>query len=85
MKLWERAIERRLRRDISIWENPFGFMPYRSTAKAIYITRKLMELHRDRKKDLCMVFIGLEKAHDRVLCEVLSECLGKKEVLVTYF
>jgi len=58
MKLWERGIKRRLRRDISIWENQFGFMPYRSTTKAINITRKLMELYEDRKTDLYMVFIG---------------------------
>jgi len=47
-----------LRRDISIWENQLGFMPYRLTTKAIHITRKLMELYEDRKMDLCMVFIG---------------------------
>ena len=58
MKLWERVIERRLKGDISIWENQFGFMPYRSTTKAIHITRKLLELYEDRKTDLCMIFIG---------------------------
>ena len=31
MKLWERVIEKRLRKDISIIENQFGFMLGRST------------------------------------------------------
>ena len=35
MKLWERVIERRLRRDVAISENQFGFMPGRSTIEAI--------------------------------------------------
>ena len=49
MKLWKRVIERRLRKDVSISENQFGFMPGRSTIEAIYLLRKLMGLYRDRK------------------------------------
>jgi len=44
MKLWERVIERRLRRDVIISENQFGFMPGRSTIKAIYLLKRLMGL-----------------------------------------
>jgi len=78
MKLWERVIERRLRKDISISENQFSFMPGRSTTEAIYLLRRLMGLYRDRKVDLHMVFIDLKKAYDRALREVLWECLEKK-------
>ena len=65
MKLWERVIERGLRRDVAISDNQFGFMPGRSTIEAIYLLRRL-GLCRDRKVDLHMVFINLEKAYNRV-------------------
>ena len=35
MKLWERVIEHRLRQNVTISENQFGFMPERSTTEAI--------------------------------------------------
>jgi len=39
-------------------------MPGRSTIEAIYILRRLMGLYKDRKVDLYMVFIELEKAYN---------------------
>jgi len=63
-KLWERVIERRLRKNISISENQFDFIPGKSTTEAIYLLRRLMELYRDRKVDLHLVFIDLEKAYN---------------------
>jgi hypothetical protein len=43
MKLRERVIEKRIRRETVIRENHLGFMPNRSTTKAIHFLRRLME------------------------------------------
>src|SRR5215470_4611566 len=84
MKLWERVIEHRLRRETHVSENQFGFMPGRSTMEAIYLIRGLIEKYRSREKDLHMVFIDLEKAYDRVSREVLWKALEKKGMRIAY-
>ncbi|GLS47117.1 hypothetical protein GCM10007884_51210 [Methylobacterium brachythecii] len=84
MKLWERVIEQRIRRETEVTENQFGFMPGRSTMEAIYILRKLMEKYREKKKNLHMVFIDLEKAYDRVPRELIWKALERKGVTKGY-
>jgi len=59
-------------------------MPGRSTTEAIHLLRGLMGLLRDRKVDLHMVFINLEKAYNRVPREVLWRCFEAKRVSPTY-
>ncbi|GKD87231.1 retrovirus-related pol polyprotein LINE-1 [Tanacetum coccineum] len=66
MKLWERVIERRLRRETRVTENQFGFMPGRSTTEAIHLLRSLMEKYRERQRDLHMDFLDLENAYDSI-------------------
>ena len=43
MKLWQRIIEARIRKKVTIAEQQFGFMPGRSTTDAIFCLRMLLE------------------------------------------
>ena len=64
-------IEGRLKSSVESSKNQFDFRPDRSTIEAIHLLRSLIECYRDRKMDLQMVFIDLEKAYDRVSRDVL--------------
>ena len=63
----------------------FGFMPGKGTAHALFILRRMQEEFREGEQKLCMCFVELEKAFDRVPSKVMEWALKKKrlaEVLV---
>ncbi|GJR80123.1 retrovirus-related pol polyprotein LINE-1 [Tanacetum coccineum] len=78
MKLWERVIERRLRRETTVSKNQFGFMLGRSSVEAIHLIRSLMENYRERQRNLHLAFLDLEKAYDSVPRELIWKTLIEK-------
>ncbi|GKD73212.1 retrovirus-related pol polyprotein LINE-1 [Tanacetum coccineum] len=79
MKLWERVIERRLRREMRVSKNQFSFMQLRSMTEAIHLLRSLIEKYRERQRDLHLAFLDLEKAYDSVPRELVWRIIRDKE------
>ena len=66
IKIWERIVDKRVRGEVEVAEEQFGFMPGRGTTNAIFFLRQMAEKYREKGRDLHMVFIDLEKAYDRI-------------------
>ena len=63
MELWERVVEARLGREVTISEQQYGFMPRKTTTDAMFALRVLMEKYREGQKELhnCIVFLWTRK------------------------
>ena len=84
MKLWEPVVEAKLRKEVVIDDQQFGFMPQRNITDAIFWLRMLVEKWREYQKELHCVFIDLEKAYDRVPREERWECMHQAGVSECY-
>jgi len=71
MKVYERVLENRVRQKVDINAFQFGFRSGCGTTDAIFIVRQLQERYLEKKKELWMAFVDLEKAFDRVPREVV--------------
>ena len=49
MKAWEKVIGRKLRKETTIGEEQFGFMPGKGMADAFFAARQMIEKHRGRR------------------------------------
>ena len=84
MKIWERVVEKRLRKMVNFGEGQYGFMPGKSAADAIFALRQLMKRYREGQVPLHCIFIDLEKACNRVPREEVWNCLRLKGVTESY-
>ncbi|KAK6764660.1 hypothetical protein RB195_024836 [Necator americanus] len=66
MKVFERVLEARLRKIVSVSLNQCGFVKDCSTIDAIHAVRILLEKHREKNRSVHLAFLDLEKAFDRV-------------------
>lgn len=71
MKVVEHLLEDIIRKQVTIDDMQFGFMPGRGTSDAIFILRQMQEKYLGKKKSLYFAFVDLEKAFDRVPRSVL--------------
>jgi Reverse transcriptase (RNA-dependent DNA polymerase)/Endonuclease-reverse transcriptase len=81
-KIYERILEKRVRDQIEtkMREEQYGFRKNRSTIDLIFTIRNMMEKKWEKREDLYMTFLDLEKAFDNLPREKVWECLRKKEV-----
>ena len=52
MKVWERIIQGRLRDNVEISKQQYGFMPGKGTTNAMFTLRMLMEKYREGQREL---------------------------------
>ena len=67
MKLWERVIEARIKKEVTIAEQQFWFMPGRSTTDAIFCLMMLLEKWTERQKAVHYSVIDLKNERRRLI------------------
>ena len=54
MKVWESIVDGRIRKEVVIGEQQYGFMPGRSTNDALFALRRVLEKYREGQRDLTL-------------------------------
>ncbi|ROL54701.1 RNA-directed DNA polymerase from mobile element jockey [Anabarilius grahami] len=84
MKIFERTIDARLRKIVTITPNQCGFVQGSGTTNAIHAARILLEKHREKNQTVQMAFLDLEKAFDRVPHDLIWHSLHSHGVPEAY-
>ncbi|KAK6762963.1 hypothetical protein RB195_023610 [Necator americanus] len=84
MKVFERVLEARLRKIVSVSLNECGFVKDCSTIDTIHAVRILLEKHREKNHSVLLAFLDLEKAFDRVPHELLLMSMRSHRVPEEY-
>lgn len=86
IKVQERVVKMRVRRNVYILENQLGFMPMprRLTTWGIHLIRRLVDQYKERKRELHIIFVNLEKTYNKVPSVSLWKYLETRGVPVAY-
>ena len=85
MKLWERVIEARIKKEVTIAEQQFRFMPGRSTIDAIFCLRMLLEKSTERHKAVHYTVIDLKNEKRRLIFTYHCSVFGWLKFLTRSF
>ncbi|EYC30551.1 hypothetical protein Y032_0005g2713 [Ancylostoma ceylanicum] len=80
MKVFEHVLDRCIRDIVNLSTNQCGSTAWCATTDAIHAAHLLIEKHRERRKALCIAFLNLEKAFDRVPHKLIWYALRKHAV-----
>ena len=80
MKIFEKVLNNKLRKLISIDDSQFAYMPGKSCSDALFIVRRLQEKYLEKKKALYHIFVDIQKAFDRVPRQAITWALRRQQV-----
>ena len=80
IKIAERVLERPMRTQMNLNKMQFAFMPGKGTFDTIFLVMRMQEEYQKKNKKLCMCFVDMEKAFDRVPRKMMEGAMRKKGI-----